>query len=220
MKVRVIDGRKAESFHQSTKILVDVFRSTTTIPYILAGGARRVYPTSTIKEARELHNRIPGSFLVGERWGIKIRGFDCNNSPSDIKNADIHSRDVIFTSTNGTYVLNRIAGKGRIFLGSFANLSSLIGTVKEEEAVDIVVSNRPDGKADEDNLFADLLSNLLQGQSPDMGVYIEKIRKSHGARRMKLLGYSRDLEYCLKVDYTDIVPEYFSPYIASTKDKA
>ena len=219
LNIRIIDGRKAESFDTSTKILVDVFRSTTTIPYIFAGGARKVFPTSRIREARELHRKMPGSILVGERWGVRIRGFDCNNSPSDIQRTDLRSKDVIFTSTNGTYVLNRIKGTGRILLGSFVNLSALIREVSGEENLDVVVSNRPDGQADEDNIFAEYLLSALKGKDPDLTGPLENVRKSQGAMRMKLLGYSRDLDYCLKVDHTDIVPEYLGPFIVSGKDK-
>jgi 2-phosphosulfolactate phosphatase len=213
LKVGIIDGRKAYEFPKSTKVLVDIFRSTTTIPYIFLGGATRVYPTDNIRNAREFHAKYPDSILVGERWGIRIRGFELNNSPYDISKADLKGKTVVFTSTNGTKVLQKIRDSGKVILGSFVNVSSVVSELESEDTVDIVVSNRPDGPADEDNYFAEYLRDLLLGGSPEYSVVSEKVRKSRGARRMRLMGYGKDLEYCLRRDACSVVPVYLAPYI-------
>lgn len=217
MNVEIFDGRKTKDFPESTKVLVDIFRSTTTIPYIFLGGATMVYPTDSIKAAREFHEKHADSVLVGERWGIRIRGFHLNNSPYEILKSDLNGKTVVFTSTNGTLVLQKIKNTGKIILGSFVNVSSVVREISSETSVGIVVSNRPDGPADEDNYFACYLRDLLEGKNPDFSEVADKVRNSKGARRMRMLGYAKDLEYCLRKDICDLVPVYSPPYIVVKK---
>ena len=114
MKVNILDGRKEKSFEHGTKVLVDVFRSTSTMPIILSRGAEKIIPTSSVGGAKELKRENPQFMVVGERYGMKVPGFDMNNSPSDAMEADLQGKTIIFTSTNGTKVLKKIypTGKG------------------------------------------------------------------------------------------------------------
>ncbi len=220
MNVEIIDGRKTDDFPESTKVLVDIFRSTTTIPYIFLGGATMVYPTDSIRAAREFHEKHTDSVLVGERWGIRIRGFHLNNSPYEILKSDLNGKTVVFTSTNGTLVLQKIKNTGKIILGSFVNVSAVVRELSSEDSVSIIVSNRPDGPADEDNYFAGYLRDLLEGKNPDFSEVADKVRKSKGARRMRMLGYRKDLEHCLRKDACNFVPVYSHPYIIIEKPDA
>ena len=72
MKVNILDGRKEKSFEQSTKVLVDVFRSTSTMPIILTRGAERIIPTSSISEARELKRKNPEFLRLIKKGEIEI----------------------------------------------------------------------------------------------------------------------------------------------------
>lgn len=200
MNVEIVDGRKASSFRNSTKVLVDIFRSTSTMPVMFSRGLVRILPTSSIKEARRLKAENPSYLLVGERYGMKVPGFDMNNSPQDAMEADLQGKSAIFTSTNGTLVLRKIASSGKIYVSSFINVSATLEKLKGEENVDIVVSNRPDGPADEDYIYAEYLRSLLLGESPDFLQYSEKIRRSKGARRLKFMGARRDIEGSLRKD--------------------
>ncbi|MCL4336607.1 MAG: 2-phosphosulfolactate phosphatase [Candidatus Thermoplasmatota archaeon] len=203
MKINIIDGRKTNSFENSTKILVDVFRSTSTMPVILEKGASKIIPTSSVREARDLKSRNPDYVLVGERYGIKVPGFDLNNSPSDVMVADVREKTIIFTSTNGTLVLKKIAPTGKVYVSSFINADATFQAVKNLDRVDIVVSSRPDGQADEDFIYADYLSELLSNGEASFEEYAHKIRNSKGSRRLKIMGYRKDIETCLMLNFSD-----------------
>lgn len=146
--------------------------------------------------------------LIGERYGIRIRGFDYNNSPYEVANANLNGKTVIFTSTNGTKVLERIKGKGDIFIASFVNAGATLGILQGRDRVDIVLSNRPDGPADEDIFFGEYLRELLEGKTPDREAYRRMIISSKGAKRLGLMGSKHDIYYTMKYDEIDF-PVYF-----------
>lgn len=206
--VHIIEGRKEHSFHESVKVLVDIFRSTTTMPIIIKQGAKKIIPVSRISDARKLRKSNPGYVLVGERYGFKIPGFDLNNSPSEVVKADLNGKTVVFTSTNGTHVLRKISGTGPVFIGSFINASATRSKLMLHDHVDVVLSGRPDGSADEDRYFGEYLREMLLGRNPDFEEFANKVRNSQGSRRLKIMGYGADIEASLDLDRCDFTLEY------------
>ncbi len=198
MEVNVIEGRKTIKFSNSTKVLVDIFRSTTSMPIILYRGAERIIPIYSVEEAKRMKSTNPDFVLVGERYGFKVPGFDYNNSPYELSKINFQEKNVIFTSTNGTLVLRKISGTGKIYISSFMNIEATVISLQGESRVDIVVSGRPGGSADEDYIFAEYLSESLQNKQPDFDDYAERIRKCHGARRLRIIGSARDIDASLK----------------------
>ena len=211
----ILDGRKEKGFDESTKVLVDVFRSTSTMPIMLERGVPRIIPTSSVKDAKRIKSENPDYLVVGERYGMKIPGFDMNNSPDNALHFDFNGRTAVFTSTNGTLVLKRISKYGKVYLGSFINFHATVEKLRNLERVDIVVSNRPDGPADEDYIFAQFLKNELLGKSPEFSEYAEQIRNSKGSRRLKLMLASKDIESSLLLDYCKKAVSFDGKYIVT-----
>ncbi|PYB67612.1 2-phosphosulfolactate phosphatase family protein [Thermoplasma sp. Kam2015] len=202
--IRIGDGRKSDSWAE-INVVVDVFRSTTTIPLILARGAQYVVPFRDVRKAIEFKRKNPGTVLIGEKYGIKPPYFDYDNSPAEIDEADLSGKIVAFTSTNGTYVLSRI-GSGRVIFASYVNFSSAVSMIRKYSDVLILPSNRPIGRAEEDILFSELLKAAAEGKQVNVDAYLKETAEIN---RSIIAGVSeRDLEYCLKLDYTDILPEY------------
>ena len=52
--VNIIDGRKEKKFDDSTKVLIDIFRATTTLPLMLYRGAEFIIPVRTVTETRRM----------------------------------------------------------------------------------------------------------------------------------------------------------------------
>ncbi|MEM0155371.1 MAG: 2-phosphosulfolactate phosphatase [Thermoplasmataceae archaeon] len=203
MKVDIIEGRKTEKFPESTKVLVDIFRSTSTMPIMIRNGAKYIIPTKTVKEARSIRREHPEYILAGERLGKRVPRFDYGNSPYEVWSKDFTDKIIIFTSTNGTKVLEKIKGRGEIYVGSFINISAIVSALSNEQYVSIVVSGRPDGIADEDLFFAEHLRERLLGKESSVEDYISKVKASKGARRLRLLGAKEDIGYSLKADSVD-----------------
>ncbi len=201
MLVNIIDGRKEKNFDDSVKVLIDVFRSTTTLPLMLYRKAEYIIPVRTITETRKLKEKNPQYITSGERYGIRIPGFNYDNSPYAILNSDLSNKIVLFTSTNGIKVLYKIMNyPGKIYLSSFVNFNATYNAIKNYDKISLIVSNRPDGKSDEDYIYADMLENKLNGNDINIDEYKEKIRKSRGSRRLRIMGASKDIEISLNVD--------------------
>lgn len=215
MIVNILDGRKEKNFEKSTKVLVDVFRSTSTMPVMLARGVPRIIPTSSVKEAKRIKSENPDYIVVGERYGMKVPGFDMNNSPDSAMHFDFNGRTAVFTSTNGTLVLKRISEYGKVYVGSFINFNATVQKLRELERVDIVVSNRPDGPADEDHIFAQFLKAELLGEAPDFEEYADRIRNSKGSKRLKLMLATQDIESSLMLDYCKKAVWFDGKYIVT-----
>ncbi len=208
MKVSIVEGRRTSEYSKSPKVLVDVYRSTTTIPLILNSGAKYVIPALTSAEARSVASEIKNSVTVGEKYGIKVPGFDLNNSPYDVSRYDFSGKIAIITSTNGTKVLRKIQDTGDIFIASFVNMSATLELLQDFEDVQIVLSGRPDGSADEDIAFGEALRMSLLGEPYDMEKIINRVRRGRGTKRLIMIGGRRDTSLSLSPDIVDFPCKY------------
>ena len=208
MKVSIVEGRRTSEYSKSPKVLVDVYRSTTTIPLILNSGAKYVIPALTSAEARSVASEIKNSVTVGEKYGIKVPGFDLNNSPYDVSRYDFSGKIAIITSTNGTKVLRKIQDTGDIFIASFVNMSATLELLQDFEDVQIVLSGRPDGSADEDIAFGEALRMSLLGEPYDMEKIINRVRRGRGTKRLIMIGGRRDISLSLSQDIVNFPCKY------------
>lgn len=200
MKVNIVEGRKALKISDKPKLLVDIFRSTSTIPLLLKSGALKVIPFSSIKDAKLLKKKDPSVILAGERYGFRIPGFQMGNSPYEARHADLNGKIVAFTSTNGTKVLKKIENNGPVYIGSFVNFTATIDQLKKFDEIDVFMSGRPDGTADEDFYFAQAVDKYFQDGSINLNDYVEKVKNSSGSKRLKMIGQGRDINEALTPD--------------------
>ena len=94
----VVDKSNTEDIY----IVIDVIRATTTMAVMLDQGAERILVASTVEEAKEAAQKIPGRLLCGERNVQPVPGFDYGNSPVQFSEVDLTGRELIMTTTNGT----------------------------------------------------------------------------------------------------------------------
>ncbi len=210
MNVNIIDGRKSKKFSSAAKVLVDVYRSTSTMPVMLRNNARFIIPVGSVSEAKEIKKKNPDYILAGERYGFKVPGFDLSNSPYESSKMDFENKIIIFTSTNGTKVLQKIKDSERIFIASFVNMKSTVEAIKKLglQDIDIITSGRPDGEADEDIFFAMAMKDSLTEGRDTADSYIEKTREGKGTKRLSMIGGSNDAEVALSRDIVDFAVIY------------
>src|SRR5689334_18434665 len=86
-EIRELAGR---NLGNTTCVVFDILRATTSIITALANGAERIIPVQEIKEAIAIQQREPHVLLAGERDGIRIRAnagggidFTFGNSPRE-----------------------------------------------------------------------------------------------------------------------------------------
>ena len=128
--LHLLDGAKKA---RGLTVIIDVFRAFSLECYLYDLGAALVRPVGSIEDALALHEKIPGSVLVGERRGIKIEGFDFGNSPSQIKAAAdrIRGRVVIHTTSAGTQGIINAEAADEILTGSLVNARAVAQYIRE-----------------------------------------------------------------------------------------
>ncbi len=113
---RVEDARFF-NFSDTTALVIDVLRATTSIVTLLDAGVTKVFPAETVEQAFALHRRLDDVILCGERGGVAVEGFDYGNSPVAFDRLDLERKQAVLTTTNGTRAIEA-AGNARLLLSA------------------------------------------------------------------------------------------------------
>src|SRR5688500_3791171 len=122
---------------QTTCVVFDVLRATSSMITALAHGAKEIVPVRTIEEAREMRAEFPRALLGGERQGERIDGFDLGNSPFEYR--DLAQAQIITTTTNGTIALRACEHAARVLVGALLNLGALIDELRWDEPPNLLL---------------------------------------------------------------------------------
>ncbi|MGZ3618196.1 MAG: 2-phosphosulfolactate phosphatase [Ktedonobacteraceae bacterium] len=115
----------SEASANDVYIVIDVIRATTTQSVMLDQGAARILAASTVEEAKEAAQTIPGRLLCGERNVQPVPGFDYGNSPVQFSQIDLTGRELIMTTTNGTRAFYACPQDATRLAGSFYNAEAV-----------------------------------------------------------------------------------------------
>lgn len=107
-------------------IVIDLIRATTCMAVILDGGARRIFAAGTIEQARAAKTLYPQRLLCGERNVKPLAGFDYGNSPIQFAAADLHDRELVMTTTNGTRAFHACPPVSIRLTGSLYNAQAVV----------------------------------------------------------------------------------------------
>jgi 2-phosphosulfolactate phosphatase len=209
-------------------IPIDVIRASTTIIAALIGGAESVIPVTSIREAKLMKKKDRHILLSGERGGRKITGFDLDNSPLEVKNAEVNGKKLVLTTTHGTRLfVDAMKKTDKVFVGALLNrqaCSKLAYTVASESGsnIQIVIPRSVIGICIEDLFAAGLiiqgLSNFSIIATGDLAKIahitaerdLEKMKRiilqGTSAGIVERLGRIDDVSYCLKLDEVAMVP--------------
>ena len=213
-------------------VIVDVLRSSSTIITALSNGAREIIPARTLKEAVQLYEKHPEALLAGERNAVKPPTFDMGNSPLEYTWGRVLGRTIILTTTDGTKAI-KLAGKDAraVLIGAFLNASSVAHVsydlaLKTESDISLVAVGKKGNFALEDFLGAGFIirrlpnvQKIIDGALMDdaalwayysAGAVEKNLRKviyqGEHAKKLRVLGFYKDVEFCLRVDVFSSVP--------------
>jgi 2-phosphosulfolactate phosphatase len=211
-------GARVAARAGSAVVVVDAFRASTTIAVLASRGAR-VVPVASIADARSY---VGADFRAGERGGAKVVGFDFGNSPTEILDAQVPSGStVVLSTTNGTRVIETAIGASAVLTGAFVNASALadeLATGMHGPCVVLVACGWEGRRASEDEAAAGAILHRLRGRGAELDArarraaeaYLsrpaKRLRNNSAAKRLKRLGYGRDLDFCLVEDTVPVVP--------------
>ena len=206
-----IDHLPDRDLRDTTCVVFDVLRATSSIVTALAHGVREVYPAASIDEALQLRGHVPDALLGGERHGDRIAGFDLGNSPREY--TEIGGRRVITTTTNGTVALRACAGARDVLVGALLNLDAVASWIRENGVTDVllVCAGTFRDPALEDILAAGALAEAFSGAAftdaseaaravhqRSGGDYLAALRRSRNGRALIAKGREDEVAWCAR----------------------
>lgn len=223
MMIDVIFGTPKEL--SEAMVIVDVFRSSTTIVTALDNGARYVVPCRSVEEARrfksEVEGRLRSALLIGEDMGITPEGFDLNISPQNMRKEFVQGKVLIYRSTNLTSILHSCQTAKMVLIGALVNATAVarhleamkprnVGivacgmvpyemvTLEDVVGAGAIVHDLRRGKLSD----SAMLSRLVYHNSK----WRKKIHNGYIAKYLTKIGFSEDILYCLQENISDTVP--------------
>jgi len=211
-------------------VVIDILRATTTLLFAANSGASKIIPVGTVESAlrlaKEMNNEIP--LLCGERNGEKVPGFHRGNSPSEYTPDTILGRILIYTSTNGSVVMESVQRVAKnTVLASMRNISAVTKFIREfnPDKLLLACAGREGRFSLEDTYAAGMIfeklskdgsvvpaddgtrvaSMILQRFGNDVGAVFEN--SIHGQYLSRELGLLEDLAAASEIDADDIVLE-------------
>ena len=211
-------GARSAARTGATVVVVDAFRASTTIAVLVSKGAR-VFPVASIEGAASAGT----DFRVGERGSAKVAGFDFGNSPTEVLASEIPpGSTVALSTTNGTRIVEAASGARAILAGAFVNAESLAHylceAARDHQEVAVIGCGWEGHRASEDEVAAGAILHRLGLRGAELderaGRVVERylsrptstLTGNSAARRLKRLGYERDLAFCLAEDTVPVVP--------------
>tara|TARA_B110000046_G_scaffold57595_2_gene64449 strand:- start:128391 stop:129125 length:735 start_codon:yes stop_codon:yes gene_type:complete len=203
-------------------VVIDIFRATSAICTAFQEGINQIIPVATIEEAKVYQTK--GYIAAAERHGEIVEGFDIGNSPFSYMNQELKGKDVVLSTTNGTQAIEKAKAAEQIIIGSFLNLTAVCKHLENKNKDVILLCAGWKGRYNlEDSLFAGAVVDYFDGSMVFTGISDSSLaakqmfqlakanlndflRNSSHRRRLQRLNLERDIEYCLQIDTTDLVP--------------
>ena len=209
---------------QTTVVIVDIFRASTTICAAMDAGSKAIIPVKSIEEAQEY--KAKGLLAGAERNVARCDFADFGNSPFEYTALKVNGKEIAFTTTNGTQALKIAENADTIVIGAFTNLKVVTDyCVHKNQNVMVLCAGWNNKVNLEDTLFGGALieSLLLEknftltGDASCMALSLWKEAKvdlksylstSEHFDRLIKHGLEKDIDFCLKMNGSDALPVY------------
>lgn len=211
-----------EGHGNSIIVIIDILRASSSICTAFANGALSIIPVSDANEAKNYKSK--GYLVAAERDGFILDFADFGNSPFNFSRERVEGRTIVYSTTNGTGIINLASAGYMIVIGSFLNLGALTRwLINEKKDVllfcagwknrfnieDSVCAGSIAEKLINSGSFSTICDSTLAAMDlwslakPDISSYMEK-----AAQRSRLRDKNLDdcIEFCLTPDFTDKIP--------------
>ena len=201
---------------QTTCVVFDILRATSSMITAIANGAEEIYPVQSLEEAFALREELGGGLLAGERHGERPDRFDYGNSPLEFRNC--RGKRIIWTTTNGTVALRACERAERALVGALLNLQSLVEELNwdEPERVLLVCAGTFDDFALEDATAAGrLIAELPEAELTDAAHCalatargfpqpIDALRAARNGQVLSSRGRGKEVEWCAQLSVYNV----------------
>jgi len=207
-------------------LVVDVLRATSMVVAAFDARCARVIPVASAALARERARALLPEpvLLAGERGGDRIEGFDLGNSPLDCTPESVGGRTLLLTTTNGTAAMLKASQADTAALAALTNVGAASRwAVLTGKDVTVLCAGEKGGFSLEDAVCAGLLAEGIARAAAGAtlsdaaqaarclgvlyGTRLDRLRGDSGwARHLEARARGADLECCLRLDTSQVVP--------------
>lgn len=212
-------------------VAIDVLRASTTIITALQNGCRRILPVAEVETARKLAQiqSQETTLLGGEREGKKLEGFHLGNSPREYTPASVIHKTLIFTTTNGTRLLNKTQEAELTLIAAFVNGTQIAEYLYQTGKNFAILCAGTEGHFSlEDTVCAGMIfSNLYKIASNKLQIndlvlsamilyqkfennILSMLKLAQHGRYLIQIGFENDLINCSNVDAIPIIPVFYN----------
>lgn len=227
------------ALRDKTVVVIDVLRASTSIAAALYNGAKEIIPVTTIERAVKISGNLFGDHVLrgGERNGKMIEGFNLGNSPFDYAEDKIKGKAIIFSSTNGSYAIEKARFARNVAIAGFVNMTPVAQFLKElNQDFTILCAGNNGTFSIEDSVCAGMLiRRLSEDEAADLSLsdgaiaatmlhkgyakgLLKMIKNSEHGRYLTSIGFGADLPACAGVDTIPILPQLLGNVIRVKRD--
>jgi 2-phosphosulfolactate phosphatase len=206
----------------SIVVVIDILRASSAICTAFANGACEIIPVSEVSEARAYKSK--GYLVAAERDGYVLDFADFGNSPFNFTKEKVEGRTIVYSTTNGTGIINLASSAYMTVIGSFLNIGALTSwLINQERDILLFCAGWKNRFNIEDTICAGaiaerlLMSNLYSTMCDstlaavdlwsvakvDLSGYIDKAAQRS---RLRDKGLDDCIEFCITPDFTEKIP--------------
>jgi 2-phosphosulfolactate phosphatase len=206
----------------SIVVVIDVLRASSAICTAFANGASAIIPVADANEAKDYKSR--GYLVAAERDGYILDFADFGNSPFNFTKEKIAGRTIVYSTTNGTGIINLASASYLTVIGSFLNISALTEwLIKQDRDImlfcagwknrfnieDTVCAGAMAERLMETDLYSTICDSTIAAMDlwslakTDLPGYIEKVAQR---TRLRDKGLDDCIQFCITNDFTRKIP--------------
>jgi 2-phosphosulfolactate phosphatase len=211
-----------EAHSNSIVVIIDVLRASSSICTAFENGAAAIIPVAEVAEAREYKSK--GYLVAAERDGFVLDFADFGNSPFNFTREKVEGKTIVYSTTNGTGIINLASSAREIVIGSFLNIGALsewlscqdrdvllfcAGWKNRFNLEDTICAGAIAEKLTESGLYTTICDSTLAAldlwniAKKDLHGYVTKVAQK---TRLKDKGLDDCIQFCLTTDFTAKIP--------------
>ena len=134
MDIRVASLLEGAQSAEGVVVIIDVYRAFTTEAIAFQKGVEKIILVAEIDEALQLREKGVGDVCVGEVEGKRPDGFDFNNSPHEMLEADLDGKVLIHSTRAGTVGVTAAKKADVIYGGSLSVAQATVNAISRKNA--------------------------------------------------------------------------------------
>jgi 2-phosphosulfolactate phosphatase len=212
----------ADDHSEDIVVVIDILRASSAICTAFANGAEKIIPVGDVAAAREY--KLKGYLVAAERDGYVLDFADFGNSPFNFTTDRVSGKTIVYSTTNGTGIIEMASSSHSIVIGSFLNIGALTRWLTvQERGVLLFCAGWKNRFNLEDTICAGAMAELLMSTGffetrcdstlaaidlwtlakNDLPAYIDKAAQR---TRLRDKGLDDCINYCLTMDLSSNIP--------------